>query len=131
MIAQCLSAATQDKKEFAGSCIGIIADPCISAAYNRNSGEEEAKACAARELAVWAERMQTALKTVNRNGFPGFHTTLVTAQKEWLISREKLCSLFRNLDPGVNMGGSDYCRLQETGRRDLILERLGAAVSEH
>jgi hypothetical protein len=31
----------------------------------------------------------------------------------------------------MSEGGAEYCALQETARRALMLKRLGEAVSEH
>jgi hypothetical protein len=57
--------------------------------------------------------------------------SVAAAQKAWAGSQDKLCPLFNTLDPGMALGAEDYCRLQETARRVLLLERLGEAVSEH
>ena len=119
-IAQCLA---QDKKGQA--CIGIVADPCMAAA-----NEEGAKACAARELAVWDELLQASLKTVNASGPPAIRTAVVEAQSNWLKSREGLCPVFDGVDPGMGVGGANYCRLQETGRRALILECLSTSLEK-
>jgi uncharacterized protein YecT (DUF1311 family) len=129
-IGHCVDAA-HEKQKFGDKCVGLLADPCIAEAGQRDSSVEDAKACAARELAVWSERLDAAIKKASASGLPSIRPTLGDAQKTWLNSREKLCSLFNDLDPGANVGGSDYCRLQETSRRDLLLERLVGAVSEH
>lgn len=127
-ITRCLSEALA-KKGNSETCVGVVADPCISAASTHASYEQDAKTCAARELAVWDERLSASLKTVNGSGLPGL--PLTDAQANWQKSRDKMCALFDKIDIGMYLGGSVYCMLQETGHRDLILERLVAAVSEH
>jgi|SRR5579862_2245638 len=129
-IAKCVAAA-QDSNRFAGSCVGVVADPCIEAARSHDAYVEDAKACAARELAVWLARMQKTVKAVKDHGGPKIAAAVTAAQNSWAASRDKLCPVFENLDPGVSLGAGDYCRLQETARRDLVLEWLAAAVTEH
>ena len=129
-VARCVDAA-QKADRFAGNCIGVVADPCIKATRERDSAVEDAKACAQRELAVWAARLKTALAAAAKNGGPEMAASVAAAQKTWAASQDKLCPLFDNLDPGASLGGANYCRLQETARRALVLERLAAAVSEH
>jgi len=117
-ITQCLA---QDKKGEA--CIGIVFDSC----YIRGSDLEDAKACAGRELAVWDEFLQASLKTMDANSPPAVRTAVAEAQSNWLKSRESVCPTFDSVDPGMGVGGANYCRLQETGRRALILECLSAS----
>jgi hypothetical protein len=130
VVARCVDAARKDDG-FAGNCIGVIADPCIKAARERDQAAEDAKACARRELAVWAVRMHDALRVIGKNGGGDMLVSVTAAQKAWTALQGKLCPLFDNLDPGASLGGADYCRLQETARHALLLERLGAALSEH
>jgi hypothetical protein len=129
-VARCVEAA-QKADGFAGNCIGVVADPCIKAARERDSAAEDAKACARRELAVWAARLKAAIALIGKNGGNDMLASVTAAQKAGMASQDKLCPLFDNLDPGASLGGADYCRLQETARRALMLERLAAAVSEH
>ena len=129
-VARCVDAARKSDG-FAGNCIGVIADPCTEAVRNRDSAGEDAKACARRELAVWAVRLRDAVKRIGHNGGSEMLAPVEAAQKAWTTSQGKLCPLFANLDPGVSLGGEDYCALQETARRALLLERLAAALSEH
>jgi hypothetical protein len=129
-VARCVEAA-QKVDGFAGNCIGVVADPCIKAARERDSAAEDAKACARRELGVWAVRMHNAIRVIGLNGGEDVLLSVTATQKAWTASQDKLCPLFDNLDPGAALGGADYCRLQETARRALMLERLAAAVSEH
>jgi len=109
-------------------CIGIVADPCIAAA-NNDTGK--AKACAARELAVWEGEMAAALKRVSAGGFKDIGNAATQTQKAWQSSHRKLCAVFDKTDPGMLPGASTYCRLHETASRALVLRRLGEAVSEH
>jgi uncharacterized protein YecT (DUF1311 family) len=116
--------------EFGAKCIGIVADPCIKAATGKNDEVEKTNACAARELAVWEAQLQDAMKSV-RGGGPEFTKPVGEAQKAWLASREKLCPTFDKIEPGFLFGAANYCRLQETARRTLLLRRLGEAVNPH
>lgn len=117
-ITQCLAQAKKGE-----ACIGIVFDSC----YTRGSDLEDAKACAGRELAVWDEFLQASLKTVDANSPPAVRTAVAEAQANWLKSRENVCPTFDSVDPGMGVGGANYCRLQETGRRALILECLSAS----
>jgi hypothetical protein len=121
-ITQCVA---HDKK--GEKCIGIVADPCIAAAAKTDSYVEDAKACAARELAGWSEFLEASLKIVNTSSPPAVRTAVAEAQSNWLKSRESLCPFFDDVDPGMYIGGANYCRLQETGRRVLILECMSAS----
>jgi uncharacterized protein YecT (DUF1311 family) len=115
-VTQCIS-ASHDRN----ACVGIVADACIKNAISRDSYVEDAKACAARELGVWDERLQASLKIVNES-FPALLPAIADVQSNWLKSRDGLCPGFDNIDPGMYLGESDYCRLKETGRRALIIE---------
>lgn len=85
-------------------------------------------ACAARELAVWNELLQASLKIVNASSPPAVRTAVAEAQSNWLKSRESVCPIFDDVDPGMySDGGANYCRLQETSRRALILECLSGS----
>jgi lysozyme inhibitor LprI len=112
-------------------CVGRVADDCIKAVTDDDTSGTKAKACAARELAVWDEQMRAAIKKINAGGFKNIAAATSQAQKTWRTSREKLCPIFEKTDPGSFVGGANYCRLHETGRRALILRKLGEAVSEH
>ena len=110
------------------ACIGVVADQCIAA----SSGDaDKAKACAARELAVWEREMQTALKRVSAGGFKEISNAVKQAQKDWQSSHRRLCAVFDKTDPGMLPGAAVYCRMHETAARALVLRRLGEAVSEH
>jgi hypothetical protein len=129
-VAQCLDAA-RNGDGFGGNCIGVVADPCIKAASGRDSHVTDQKACAARELAVWQARLTQAVAAASKSGGHQVRNAIAAAQKTWASSQDALCPLFGKLDPGMAPGADVYCRLQETGRRALLLERLGAAVGEH
>jgi uncharacterized protein YecT (DUF1311 family) len=129
-IAQCVEKALNDGG-FGGNCIGIVADACIEPVKDKNDGPEQAKACAARELAVWTKRMQEAIALARKSGDAQQRAAVAAAQTSWAQSRDKLCPLFTNLDPGMSFGAVPYCQLQETARRALLLERFAAAISEH
>jgi uncharacterized protein YecT (DUF1311 family) len=117
-ITQCLA---QDKS--GETCIGIVFHSCQS----RASDPEADKACAGRELAVWNELLQASLKIVNASSPPAVRTAVAEEQSNWLKSRESLCPIFNNLDPGMSIGGANYCRLQETSRRALILQCISVS----
>ncbi len=129
-IAACLKKAS-DAGEFGASCIGIVADPCITKTMSQKTYWEDSKACAGRELSVWSELMSKALKAVDKSADKAVKAAVIDAQKAWQQSREKLCPLFDRLDPGMAPGGANYCRLQEAARRVLSLQRLGDALGEH
>jgi uncharacterized protein YecT (DUF1311 family) len=130
VVAACLK-KTSDAGEFGASCIGSVADPCITESMAKKTYWEDSKACASRELTVWTELMARSLKTVDKAGDKKIKDAVIEAQKAWQQSREKLCPIFDGLDPGMVPGGANYCRLQETARRVLSLQRLGAALGEH
>jgi hypothetical protein len=129
-IAECINAARQ-ADGFAGNCIGMIADPCIKAARDRDSYVKDAKACAARELAIWLVRLRDSILIIKKNGSSEMTASVMAAQKNWESSRDKLCPVFNGLDPGAFLGAGDYCRLREAAGRVLLLERLGEAIAEH
>ena len=130
VIAACLKKA-HDLGEFGSPCIGAVADPCIANAMKQTSYWEDSKACAGRELNVWSDLMQKALKSVDKGADKTIRATIADAQKSWQQSRDKLCPIFDGLDPGTVPGGANYCRLQETARRVLSLQRLSGALGEH
>jgi hypothetical protein len=128
-IEACLKKAEMDGN--AGfNCVGLIADPCIKSVKQTNDYVEAAKKCAARELAVWNELMPKAVAGVKKGGFKEAENATGAAQKAWIESVKVLCPVFDAIEPGMFFGGSVYCRLQETGRRTIMLHRLSAAVNE-
>jgi len=130
-IKACLKAAAE-KASFGGQCIGIVADPCIKAASpTDDGGSTKVKACAARELAAWSPLLDDALKRITKGGFADITKAVTAAQKTWAASRDQLCPVFDKIEPGMYLGGAAYCRLQETARRVLSLDKLGDAVNEH
>jgi hypothetical protein len=126
-IETCLAA---DEAGLAGQCIGVVADPCIKAIKDDDTAGTKAKACAAREFGVWEEQVSVALKAIDSAG-RDIKAPVSQAQKSWRESRDKICATFDKIDPGMFVGGANYCRLHETARRALILRKLGAAVGEH
>ncbi len=109
-------------------CIGIVADPCIADA---NGESDKARACAARELAVWEAEMDAALKRVHAGGFKEIRRDADQAQQAWKASVGELCPALDRIDPGMLPGGATYCQMHETASRALMLRRLAEAVSEH
>jgi hypothetical protein len=132
-IAECVDKARMDEG-FGGNCIGLVADACIKAVTvnDHAAAVTQSKACAVRELAVWRSRMQEAVTTINKSATK-MRSAVAASQQSFAASRDQLCPLLRKLDhpPGVSLGEDDYCRLQETARRSLILEWLASAVEEH
>jgi hypothetical protein len=112
------------------NCIGAIADPCIKGVKQTNDDVEASKKCAARELAVWNELMPKALARVKKGGFKETEKATGPAQSTWIESVKSLCPVFDAIEPGMFLGGAVYCRLQETARRTVILQRLSDAVNE-
>jgi hypothetical protein len=129
-IATCLDAARKDGG-FGGGCPGAVADPCIKAVQQTDKAVQAAKACAERELAVWTARLQEITAVVKKNASPKIWAAVADAQKSGKSSRERLCPVFNNLDPGLSLGQSAYCLLHEVASQVLVLEWLAAAVSEH
>jgi hypothetical protein len=129
-VAACLKKA-DGSGQYPGACIGIIADPCIAATQTKSTYWEDSKACAARELAVWSIIAAEALKRANNGADAKRKAAIADSQKAFAQSRERLCPIYDGLDPGTVLGGANYCRLQETARRALMLRRLADAVSEH
>lgn len=130
-IKACLKSATE-KEAFGGACIGIVADPCIKAAApTDDGGSTKVKACATRELVAWTPLLDDALKRIAKGGFAETTKAVTAAQKTWAASRDQLCPVFDKIEPGMYLGGAAYCRLQETARRVLSLDKLGDAVNEH
>lgn len=118
--------------EFGAKCVGIIADPCIKALDGKDDQPgTKAKACAGRELAVWQKQLDAQLKRVNAGGFKPIIAAVAKAQKSWADSVNSLCPVFNTTDMSPSMGGANYCRLQETAIRVLLLRRLGDDVNEH
>jgi hypothetical protein len=130
-IRTCLKAA-EEKASFGSECVGTIADPCIKAAApSDDGGGTKVKACATRELKAWSSLLDDALKRIAKGGFPEVSKAVGAAQKSWAASRDQFCPVFDKIDPGMYLGGAAYCRLQETARRVLSLDKLGDAVNEH
>src|SRR5437016_4428519 len=66
-ITACLENASE-KSTSGVECIGIITDPCIAAASQKDSYLTDQKACAARELAVWTGRIASSSQSIRRHG---------------------------------------------------------------
>ena len=127
-IVKCLESETAG---FGGQCIGIVADPCIKKAEGSQTDVKDKSACAARELAIWNSLLADALKQVKAGGFADVIKGVASSQTAWSQSMKALCPVFNKLEPGMLDGGAEYCSLQDTARRALILRRVGEAVNEH
>jgi hypothetical protein len=128
VIDACLKTA-EENGVFGGACVGLVADPCIKTAKGANDDVARWKACAARELAIWTQKTNEALKKVQ----VGADVTKAVneSQKIFAASRDRFCAVFDKVEPGMYPGGASYCRLRETANRTLSLIMLGAAVNEH
>ncbi len=127
-IVKCLESETAG---FGSQCIGIVADPCLKKADGVQDDVKIKSACAARELAIWNGLLAEALKQVKGGGFADIVKGVASSQAAWSQSVKALCPLFNKLEPGMLDGGAEYCSLQETARRTLIIRRVGEAVNEH
>jgi hypothetical protein len=130
VIDACLTKA-EEAGGFGGGCVGLVADPCIKAGEGANDDVAKWKACAARELAVWTQKTNEALKSVQDGGFADVSKAAQDAQKTFAASRDRFCAAFDKIEPGMYRGGTNYCRLRETANRALSLIKLGASVNEH
>lgn len=129
LINACLNTAEKDG-DFGGSCVGLVADPCIKAAEGVSDDVDKWKACASRELAVWTQKTNEALKQA-KGGGADVTKPATDSQKTFAVSRDRFCAVFDKVEPGMYRGGASYCRLRETANRALSLIKLGAAVNEH
>jgi hypothetical protein len=125
----CLKTA-EETGGFGGACVGLVADPCIKAAEGANDDVAKWKACATRELAIWTQKTNDALKNVQAGG-ADVTKAANESQKTFAASRDRFCAVFDKVEPGMYRGSASYCRLRETGNRTLSLIKLGAAVNEH
>jgi hypothetical protein len=116
---------------FGGACVGLVADPCIKAAAGVNGDVDNWKACAARELAIWTQKTDKALKKVQAGGFADVIKAVKDSQETFAASRDRFCAVFDKIEPGIYRGSASYCRLRETANRTLSLIKLGVAVNEH
>ncbi len=114
---------------YPGRCVGLIADPCINTAKDKDDAPDKAKECAAQELKIWAARLDKSLAAIRRADVD-IGVTVSKTQKAWGSANE-LCPVFDRLDPGTALGAAEYCRLQATAARALLLEGLELSVSEH
>ena len=126
----CLKTA-EERGGFGGTCVGLVADPCIKAAEGANDDVAKWKACGARELAVWTQKTSEALKKVQAGGFADVIKAVKDSQTTFAASRDRFCAVFDKVEPGMYRGDANYCRLRETANRALSLIKLGAAVNEH
>lgn len=126
VINDCLKSA-DSKDRLGASCIGLVADPCRA---KGNNDTDKNRACAKRELAVWNAILETASKRVRGGGFKEISQALAQSDKSWAAQRDALCPVFDKVEPGSLPGDANYCRMQITANRALLLRRLGDAVNE-
>jgi hypothetical protein len=125
-IRECVEAARQAGL-YPGRCVGVLADPCINA-VSEGRGTGSAAQCASHEREVWAGRLDKTLASIALAD-TGLSADVEKAQKTWTPSLE-LCKVFEKLDPQAEAGAAEYCRLQATATRALLLEGLELGVSE-
>ena len=129
VIDACLKTA-EENGGFGGACVGLVADPCIKAAEGANDDVAKWKTCASRELAIWTQKTNEALKMAQGGG-ADVTNAATDSQKTFAAARDRFCAVFDKVEPGMYRGGASYCRLRETATRSLSLIKLGAAVNEH
>jgi uncharacterized protein YecT (DUF1311 family) len=127
VINDCLKNSDKNDKLGTG-CIGLVADPCRAKADNDTAKN---RACAQRELAVWNAILEAAGKRVRAGGFKEIAKALADSEKAWAAQRDALCPVFDKIEPGFLPGDANYCRMQTTANRALLLRKLGDAVNEH
>ena len=130
VIDACLKTA-EETGGFGGACVGLVAHPCIKAAEGANDDVAKSKACAARELAIWTQKTNEALRKVQAGGFADVIKAVKDSQKTFAASRDRFCAVFDKVEPGMYQGSANYCRLRETANRSLSLIKLSVAVNEH
>lgn len=130
VIDACLKTA-EETGGFGSACVGLVADPCIKAAEGVNNDVANWKACAARELVIWTQKTNEALKMVQNGGFADVIKAVKDSQTTFAASRDRFCAIFDKVEDGMYRGSASYCRLRETANRSLSLIKLGAAVNEH
>jgi hypothetical protein len=128
-IGDCLRLA-QENGNFGGQCIGIVADPCMAEAGSDPEAFEATKRCAARELEVWKVELNKATALVGQGGFPALSAMVRNTTRPWSDYVNSVCPFFEQLRAELSAGGANYCRMQETARRALMLRRLGVAVTD-
>jgi uncharacterized protein YecT (DUF1311 family) len=69
--------------------------------------------------------------TFYSGGFKEIRKALVESKKAWTQQRDALCPVFDKIEPGFLPGDANYCRMQTTANRALLLRKLGDAVNEH
>lgn len=121
----CLKKADESDKLGTG-CIGLVADPCRAKTENDT---DKNRACARRELLAWNAISEAAAKLVRAGGFKEISKALADSEKSWAAQRDALCPVFDKVEPGWLPGDANYCRMQTTANRALLLRKLGAAVN--
>jgi Lysozyme inhibitor LprI len=124
-IGVCIEAARQAGL-YPGRCVGVLADPCIGA-VSEGKAAGKAGLCAAQEREIWAARLNQTMAAISLAD-ANLGTTVAKSQREW-GSTVDLCKVFDKLDPQAAAGATEYCRLQATATRALLLEGLQMSAS--
>lgn len=125
-VAACLERAEREQRSGL-ACVGILADPCLSAP----GAKAPLEACATRELVVWSERLERATARFQASMSPDHRAAHVKAQAQWLAYRDTFCPIRDRLDPYFALAGAAYCVMRETAARAVAMEELAAAVEPH
>jgi hypothetical protein len=124
-ISVCIEAARQAGL-YPGRCVGVLADPCIGA-VSEGRAAGKAGLCAAQEREIWAARLNQTMAAISLAD-SNLGTTVAKSQRDWGTTVE-LCKVFDKLDPQAAAGATEYCRLQATATRALLLEGLQMSAS--
>jgi hypothetical protein len=125
VINACLKTA-EETGGFGGACVGLVADPCIKAAEGANDDVVKWKACAARELAIWTQKTNEALKKVQAGGFADVIKAVKDSQKTLAASRDSFCAVFDKVEPGMYKGSASYCRRADQATHEPDQARQGS-----
>jgi len=74
--------------------------------------------------------MQAAIRAIQR-GDKQIGASVTNSQQSFTAALTRPCPVFDKVDPGTALGGANYCRLQETAMRAIVLGRLAVSVNPH
>jgi uncharacterized protein YecT (DUF1311 family) len=116
-----LERATKAAPTSSESCIGVIAEPCMSEPGGEsNSGMAQ---CSYREAAVWDERLNQNYKKRLDDAEPAYRDALKKMQRAWIAYRDAKCGAISVGEPGtMSIPMTASCILDETARQAIDLE---------
>jgi uncharacterized protein YecT (DUF1311 family) len=111
----------REKKRHGETCIGVVADACLSETAGQATARAEA--CYNREHLVWEEMLGATYDKLRKSltGTPA--TKLQSSQKAWLEARKQGCELYWEFLRGT--GASPHassCYMRETASRAIYLQ---------